>query len=43
MKLKLSTILTRLDAAWDAARAAAGDTQSDIIRRYFPECPTIKS
>jgi hypothetical protein len=41
------------DAAWaaagaaagDAARAAAGaaawDAQSDIIRRYFPECPEI--
>ena len=26
------------DAAWDAA----GDAQSDIIRRYFPECPPIK-
>jgi hypothetical protein len=25
-------------AAWDAAR----DAQSDIIRRYFPECPEIK-
>jgi hypothetical protein len=25
-------------AAWTAARAA----QSDIIRRYFPECPEIK-
>ena len=25
-------------AAWDAARAA----QSDIVRRYFPECPEIK-
>ena len=38
------------DAAWDAAGdaaraaawAAAGDAQSDIIRRYFPECPEIK-
>jgi hypothetical protein len=34
------------DAAWDAARAAARDAawaaQSDIIRRYFPECPEIK-
>jgi hypothetical protein len=42
------------DAAWaaagaaagGAARAAAGDAaraaQSDIIRRYFPECPEIK-
>ena len=25
-----------------AARAAAWDAQSDIIRRYFPECPPIK-
>ena len=34
------------DAAWAAAWAAAGDAawaaQSDIIRGYFPECPTIK-
>ena len=38
-------------AAWSAARAAAGAAawsaawaaQSDIIRRYFPECPTIKT
>jgi hypothetical protein len=37
------------DAAWDAAWAAAGAArdaawaaQSDIIRRYFPECPEIK-
>jgi hypothetical protein len=36
-------------AAWAAAGAAAGDAwdaaraaQSDIIRRYFPECPEIK-
>ena len=37
-------------AAWDAARAAARAatrdaawaSQSDIIRRYFPKCPTIK-
>ena len=33
-------------AAWDAAWAAAWDAargaQSDIIRGYFPECPTIK-
>jgi hypothetical protein len=28
--------------AGDAARAAAGAAQSDIIRRYFPECPEIK-
>jgi len=34
------------DAAWAAARDAAGGAaraaQSDIIRRYFPECPEIK-
>jgi hypothetical protein len=42
------------DAAWDAAGAtargaaraaawaAAWAAQSDIIRRYFPECPEIK-
>jgi len=30
------------DAAWTAAGDAAGDAQSDIIRRYFPECPEIK-
>jgi len=29
-------------AARAAAGAAAGDAQSDIIRRYFPECPPIK-
>ena len=29
------------DAA-GAAAGAAGDAQSDIIRRYFPECPGIK-
>ena len=29
-------------AAWDSAGAAAGAAQSDIIRRYFPECPEIK-
>jgi hypothetical protein len=29
-------------AAWAAAGDAAGDAQSDIIRRYFPECPKIK-
>jgi len=29
-------------AAWDAARDAARDAQSDIIRRYFSECPEIK-
>ena len=29
-------------AAWDAARDAARAAQSDIIRRYFPECPPIK-
>ena len=29
-------------AAWADAWAAAGAAQSDIIRRYFPECPTIK-
>jgi hypothetical protein len=31
-------------AAWAAACAAwaARDAQSDIIRRYFPECPEIK-
>jgi len=31
--------------AWDATRAtraAAWAAQSDIIRRYFPECPEIK-
>ena len=30
------------DAAWAAARDAAWDAQSDIIRGYFPKCPTIK-
>jgi hypothetical protein len=30
------------DAAGATAWAAAGDAQSDIIRRYFPECPEIK-
>ena len=30
------------DAASDAARAAAWDAQSNIIRHYFPECPAIK-
>ena len=29
-------------AAGAAALAAAGGAQSDIIRRYFPECPEIK-
>jgi len=29
-------------AAGDAAGDAARDAQSDIIRRYFPECPEIK-
>jgi len=29
-------------AARDAAGGAAGGAQSDIIRRYFPECPEIK-
>jgi hypothetical protein len=29
-------------AAGAAARAAARAAQSDIIRRYFPECPEIK-
>ena len=29
-------------AARAAARAAAWAAQSDIIRRYFPECPEIK-
>ena len=35
-----------LSAAGDSARSAAGGAaraaQSDIIRRYFPECPEIK-
>ena len=30
------------DAAWAAAWDAASATQSDIIRRYFPECPEIR-
>ena len=31
------------DAAGSAAWDAAGSAQSEIIRRYFPECPTIKT
>ena len=30
-----------MTAAGDAAGDAAEDAQADIIRRYFPECPTI--